>query len=72
MSSYRVITTHLDPQDAMRPAPIAVMFFDDPERGWEQMLPASCLIAPERARGLARDLLWLADAAEGRAREPIQ
>lgn len=69
MSSYCLITTHVDPQNAALPAPIAVMFFDDPELDWDQMLPVSCRITADRARALADELRWLADYAERLARE---
>ena len=61
---YSQITVHLDPQNAPLPAPISVVFFDSPDRGWDQLPPVFCQIDPDRARELARELLWRADYAE--------
>jgi hypothetical protein len=66
---YSQITVHLDPQHALLPAPISVMFLDSPDRGWDQLPPVFCQIDPDRAREFARELLSRADYAERLAQE---
>jgi hypothetical protein len=69
MSGYCLISAHLDPQNALVPAPISVMLFDSPDRGWEQLTPVFCRIDARRARELGDELLWLAGYAERIAQE---
>jgi len=70
--SYSQIIVHTDPQNALSPAAISVMFFDTSEGGWNELPAVCCRIDPDRARSLAAELLWEADFAQRRAREGQQ
>jgi len=48
------------------------MFFDTSEGGCDELPAVCCRIDPDRARGLAAELLWEADFAQRRAREGQQ
>jgi hypothetical protein len=69
MTGYCLISAHLDPQNALLPGPISVMFFDSPDRGWDQMPPVWCQIDAKRAKELGDELARLAEYAERIARE---
>ena len=67
---YKQIIVHTDPRNALSPAPISVMFFDTSEGGWDELPAVCCRIDPDRARGLAAELLWEADFAQRLAHQP--
>jgi hypothetical protein len=69
---YRQIIVHTDPRNALSPAAISVMFFDSPEGGWDELPAVCCRIDPDRARGLAQELLWEADFAQRLAHQGRQ